>query len=172
MHDGITSFWTSTIQAEIYTVQALDYILAQGKHPYRAFDWRLVEDIELDKLLSDIKARTGRTPSSKTLSFSSGTIGGSAEFGLGLDDDEILHIYLGGGSGGGATIGLRFTAKGEKGFFQAHKVLTPDSLLSFLQGEITLHEFRSMIRMPRVTPTFSSYRPNELLQIKNPPSVT
>jgi hypothetical protein len=145
-YDG-RDYWTSIIQAEVYTKQSLNQILIQGKHPCWVLDWHLKEDIDLDRLVSEVKDRTNRTPSSSTMhGASEGNILGGTEYSFDFDN-QILRIYLGRGgySGARATIGLRYEGNGNEGFFRAHEIISPDSILSFLQGDLSFPKFRSMI---------------------------
>lgn len=140
-----TDYWASIIQAKVYTAQALDSILLEGKCPCWALDWNLKEDIDLDRLVSNIKEYTGRTPSSSNSVGVNGLLTG-VEYPLEVDS-RILRIYVGKGgySGALATIGLRYEGSGEEGFYQVHKSISPDIILSFLLGEIALPSFRSAI---------------------------
>jgi hypothetical protein len=151
-YNGV-NYWTSVIQAEVYTTEALDYVLNQGKHPYWALDWNLKEEINLDRLVSNIKELTGRTPNSTNLGGINDSILVEVEYGFEMGD-RILRVYLGKGgySGALATIGLRYEGDVEEGFYQLHRVISPDSILSFLLGEITLANFRSTINEAKNLP--------------------
>jgi hypothetical protein len=139
-------YWTSVIQAEVCTAQTLDYVLNQGKHPYWALDWNLKEDINLDRLVSNIKELTGRTPISTNPGNINSSILVEVEYGFDMGN-QILRVYLGKGghSRALATIGLRYEGYVEEGFYQLHRVMSPDFIISFLLGEITLAKFRSTI---------------------------
>jgi hypothetical protein len=110
------------------------------------------ENIVLDRLLTNIIERTSRTPSSSRATPSSeGALGRNVEFDFRFDD-EILRIYLGQGGTSGAIIVLGYAAKDDDGFLKAHGVFTPDLILSFLLGEISFDEFKSMFKDAKIAP--------------------
>jgi len=147
--DGIR-YWTSVIQARASTKSALNNILTNGSHPCWALYWTLKEDIDVHTLVSEIKELSGLAPSS-----SSGLGGGrivSAEYTIDVNNERI-RIFLSGSEFKrmSPAVGLIPESSIDKGFYFAHEIFSPDSILSFLRGEISRQEFRTMLQKARGT---------------------
>jgi hypothetical protein len=100
-------------------------------------------------LVSEIKELTGMTPSS-----SSGLGAGrivSAEYSVEVEDQRI-RIFLAGSDYGkkAPSIGLIPETSDDKGFFIAHEIFSPGSILMFLHGEMDKQNFRTMFHQARL----------------------
>lgn len=75
----------------------------------------------------------------------------SVEYDVQIDDDEKVRIFLGssGYNGDSPAVGLLPERSRDTGFFLALEILSPDSILSFLRGEIGRREFRIMLQRAR-----------------------
>ena len=146
-------YWTSVIQARVSTKSALNEILTKGEHPCWALHWTLKEDVNVHTLVPEIRELTGLAPSSSS-GLGTGMIA-SAEYTLEVDNQRI-RIFLAGGDFGrmSSAVGLMPGSSGDKGFYRAHEIFSPDSILSFLRGEIGRQEFRTMLQQASVSSFF------------------
>lgn len=143
------SYWVSIIQAEVHTESALNHILKEGKRPFWSFHWNMKGNIDVNALVSEISYQTGLTPSSS----SSMEIGPddhvivNAEYSIPIDNRKIRISIAGGWSGEtSASLGLIPERSQDGGLIRAHEIFSPDDILSFLRGEVSLPDFRAMAR--------------------------
>ena len=132
-------FRSADIKLRTSSPTVIDQVLTEGRYPYRTLFWVLSDDFDVSIIASHIREMTGQIPSS-----SGGVQIGlgrpvltSADFRIGAFDDANIRVALSRGEPNiGATVGLVYDGKPNKGFFHAHKVFSVDIILSILYGKL------------------------------------
>jgi hypothetical protein len=101
--------------------------------------------INVQNLVSEINEITGLTPSSSSGRSTKQTL--RVEYTIGVGNRRI-RIFMSGGDYGrmSPAVGLAPESSNDKGFYFAHEIFSPDSVISFLRGEINRQEFQSMLQ--------------------------
>jgi hypothetical protein len=126
---------------------AFDKIITNGGHSYWHIEWLITEKMDINSLIDKVNEQTGKKPSSKSGTGYGNTVKwSSADYTLLYDENMRIRMTIAGGEER-VMIGVTHDdASFDKGFFTAHKRLTPELVMSILFGEIKIPEIRKIFK--------------------------
>lgn len=139
---------TAIIYIESSRFDAFDTVLKICNHTYWYLEWTVSDKLDVVSLMARIKELTGKTPGSSGLSHNGSKVIAQADYGIqGIDNIRIRARFADTNSPFISQISMTHEdSMFDNGFRNAHRVFSPDVILSISYGEIPLTKIRELIK--------------------------
>ena len=142
---GGSYFSYANLNIETENLTVLEEVLKVGDQPYWYIRYKYNIDLDVTVISNRVKNLTGISPSGPGyVKYGDGPyILTHIEYPL---LENVLRVFIDRGNSYDGTITLTYNIDSyNKGFWKAHKLLSPDLLLSSLYGELTLAEIKQLL---------------------------
>ena len=137
---------SSNIHIESKSFDALSKALDVSNHTYWHFEWIISDALNVQSLMKKISDLAGKSPGSSATTHANGHVTASADYAISNSPRSKIRVTLSDtGSSTISKIGLTCdSGMFDNGFKKAHKVFSPDLILSILFGELPLSKIREL----------------------------